>query len=48
MEEERSDALANEPATEDFLDFRRTLVDIEFKHVLSHRFDMDEALSEAP
>ena len=48
MNEERSDALADEPATEDFLDFGRTLVDIEFKHMLSHRFDMDEALAEAP
>jgi hypothetical protein len=48
VNEERSDALADEPATENFLDLCRTLVDIEFKHVLSHRFDMDEALSEAP
>ena len=48
VNEERSDALADEPATENFLDLCRTLVDIEFKHVLSHRFDMDEALAEAP
>ncbi len=48
MDEERSDALADEPTAEDFLDCGRTFVNIQLKHVLSHRFNMDEALAEAP
>lgn len=48
VNKERSDALADEPPTEDFLDFCRTLIDIEFQHMLSHRFYMDKALAETP
>ena len=48
MDEERSDALADEPTTEDFLDFGRLFVNIVFKQSLSHRFNIDKALAEAP
>ena len=48
LNEQRSDALSDEPATEDFLDFCCTRVDIELKHVFPHRLNVYEAFPKAP
>ena len=46
MNSHRSNSFSHIPTTEDLLNLSSTFVDIDFKHFLSHGFDLNEALTQ--